>query len=65
MSTIQTQSREAVVVGVDHKSFTDRAVDEGVRQARISRRPLHLVCVRPASDWSPGARTTSQSKASS
>jgi nucleotide-binding universal stress UspA family protein len=43
MSSIQNQPVEAVVVGVDLKPSADDTVDQGITQARISRRPLHLI----------------------
>ncbi|WP_270889316.1 universal stress protein [Pedococcus sp. 5OH_020] len=43
MNTMNTQPCQAVVVGVDHNPSSDRAVDVGVKQARVSHRPLHLV----------------------
>ena len=37
------QPHGAVVVGVDRTPSSDRAIEQGIRQAGISRRPLHLV----------------------
>jgi nucleotide-binding universal stress UspA family protein len=55
MSAVQSPSREAVVVGVDHKTSSGPAVDAGVAQARLSHRPLHLVYATGVGlvTWSP------------
>ena len=54
-TSTSTQPRDAVVVGVDHKSSSDRAVDEGIRAARTARKPLHLVYAAGVGlvPWSP------------
>jgi nucleotide-binding universal stress UspA family protein len=55
MSAVQTQPRDAVVVGVDLNPSSDRAVTQGIEAARSSHRPLHLVSATDSRlvTWSP------------